>query len=483
MNNTTINLGTLTASTVMASTFSQGVYPRADGSAFTPPTGFERLTIDGFKKTSSGFAAETFINKTTNEVIIAYRGSDTVGEALNIAAKAPSTGTWNPQFTDATNYAKQAIEVALETINEYRESLENPLPPLTEKDLTPLVTSHSLGGLLGQVVSKMFGWSAEVFDSLGAGKLINTKEYAEQAIYGLTAARSFAVKALLPCLSLVAPLSVYAQDIGKHGADYTYAEGSHTYWRNMHSTRSDNYVFRRDPNIWVYTKEVAKRAGMPLEWASDELKGVAAAAFRMERNGAEEDCGWGRNPKACKPVVQCVLELYFDRQAHVLPWNSKRMVADFDWQDVSTAFHFLPANGFEPAENGDLSRGNRDSKNFPNLAARQPFTDPQTGEELGFAREGNGAKSEVLAYDREIHGRYAFVRLEDGCGRSKHVFFDGDNLQLRRVKGLGISLQSPVFHEVRLPNSWVERIRTLTDQNRQKDDDFYKNIWNQINQK
>jgi hypothetical protein len=291
-------------------------------------------------------------------------------------------------------------------------------------------------------------------------------------------------KNCLLCVLLLAPLTpVHAQDIGKHGADYTYAEGSPTYWRGMHSSRSNNYVFRRDPNIWVYTKEVAKRAGMPLEWASDELKGVAAAAFRMERDGAEEDCGWGRNPKACKPVVQCVLELYFDRQAHVLPWDPKRMVADFYWQDVSTAFHFLPANGFEAADNGDLSRGNRDSKNFPNLAARSPFSDPQTGEELGFARKGSAAKSKVLAYDREIHGRYAFVRLDDGCGRSKHVFFDGDTLQLRRIDGLGISLKSPVQHEVHLPNSWIERIRTLTEQNGQQDTEFYKNIWNQINQK
>lgn len=41
-------------------------------------------------------------------------------------------------------------------------------------------------------------------------------------------------------------------------------------------------VFRRDPNIWVYTTQVARDMGMPMEWTSDELKGVVAAAFRRE---------------------------------------------------------------------------------------------------------------------------------------------------------------------------------------------------------
>lgn len=97
---------------------------------------------------------------------------------------------------------------------------------------------------------------------------------------------------LLVCLA--SSQLTQAQEVGKHAQDYTYAEGSPEYWRNTHSTRPGNFVFRRDPNIWVYTPEITKRVGMPLEWASDELKGVAAAAFRMERDGAEDDSGlWG----------------------------------------------------------------------------------------------------------------------------------------------------------------------------------------------
>lgn len=289
----------------------------------------------------------------------------------------------------------------------------------------------------------------------------------------------FKTLSLLMCIALTP--QIQAQEQGKHGADYTYAQGSPEYWRNAHSTKPGSFTFWRDTNIWVYTKEVAQRSGMPLEWASDELKGVAAAAWRMEPDSKGPQCGWGGNPKACKWDAQCVLELYFDRQAHQLPWDVRMPLADFDWQGIPTAFHFLPAQGWAPATNGDRSRGSLKSPNFPTLASHSPFSDPKTGDELGFAREGNEAKRKVIAYDREIHSRYVFVRLEDGCGRSKLIWTNGEVLQLRRLEGLGVALKSPVFHEIRLPHAWIERIRGLTDQNWQRDNDFYKNIWNSTN--
>ncbi len=272
-----------------------------------------------------------------------------------------------------------------------------------------------------------------------------------------------------------------AQETGKHGADYSYAEGSPNYWRGMHSTRPNNFVFQRDPNVWVYTKEVAQRVGMPLEWASDELKGVAAAAWRMEPDSKGPQCGWGGNPKACKPDMRCVLELYFDRQAHVLPWDMRMQVADFYWQDVSSAYHFLPAQGFAPAENGDRSRGSFKSPHYPTLGSRSPFTDPNTGDELGFADKGDAGKSRVIAYDREMHSRYAFVRLDGGCAISKKAFPKGITVQLRRIKGLNVATDSPVFHELHLPSSWTERVGHVTEALQQQDNDFYKNIWNNLN--
>lgn len=262
---------------------------------------------------------------------------------------------------------------------------------------------------------------------------------------------------------------------------HTYAEGSPTYYRNTHGEDPKGVsVFRRDPNIWVYTPEFAKRAGMPLEWASDELKGVTAAAFRMERQGAEEDCGWGGNPNVCKPVIQCVLELYFDRQTQVLPWEPKRLVADYDWQTVSSAYHALPAIGWVPEPNGDLARGSKGSPNYPVLGSRQPYSNPLTGEELFFVAVEVRAVMRVLAYDREIHGRYAFVRLLNGCGRSIHLYPNGETIHLQsRDKQLKTE---KVFYEILLPAVWVKRVRELGEEKWKRDDQFYKQTSDNMNQ-
>jgi hypothetical protein len=93
-----------------------------------------------------------------------------------------------------------------------------------------------------------------------------------------------ALRGLMMCLVTTCGVSTLtlAQEPGKHGLDYTYAEGSPQYWRGMHSSRPGNFVFRKDPHIWVVSPEMAKKAGLPLEWASEELQGVSAAAWRMQ---------------------------------------------------------------------------------------------------------------------------------------------------------------------------------------------------------
>ena len=124
MSSTAINLNTITSNTLTASTLSQVAYKsEAQLAAYTLPAGFIRLSVD-LEKTSAGFSAITFVNKETGQVVIAYRGSDNVSE-VSMAAHSASTGTWDPQFTDATNYAKKARAAALDQINNYRADQGN----------------------------------------------------------------------------------------------------------------------------------------------------------------------------------------------------------------------------------------------------------------------------------------------------------------------------------------------------------------------
>lgn len=230
-------------------------------------------------------------------------------------------------------------------------------------------------------------------------------------------------------------------------------------------------VFRRDPNIWVMTPEVAQRSGMPKEWASTELKGVAAAAFRREPEGAEQDCGWGGNKNACSPVVNCVLELYFDRNTHLLPWREGSPVADFDTRRGSSNAHQHFGGGADPI----TGKGSRLGLGISE--ARQPFTDPETGVGLFWwwtspvYMAGTG-KSQVMAYDREIHGSFSYLKLATGC-TGQDINGETLALQLRDERSKVIKQ----FHEIYLPSSWTKRVDSVSKLTRQQDESFYKGVF------
>jgi hypothetical protein len=230
-------------------------------------------------------------------------------------------------------------------------------------------------------------------------------------------------------------------------------------------------VFRRDPNIWVYTPEVARDTGMPMEWASDELKGVVAAAFRREPEGAEQDCGWGGNKNACSPVMNCVLELYFDRTVQKLPWREGSPVTDFD-----------SAKGFfSSVKHGQLwafDAATKTSGRKPRIIfGNTPFTDPETGKDLYWqsvgARQGTG-RLQTMAYDREIHGRYSYLKLNHGCGG--HPFAKGQPLNLQLEDKMTFKVEK-VFYEIYLPAGWSARAGEVVKQDREQEHNFYKGVW------
>lgn len=241
-------------------------------------------------------------------------------------------------------------------------------------------------------------------------------------------------------------------------------------------------VFRRDPNVWVMTPEVAERSGMPKAWASSELKGVAAAAFRREPEGAEADCGFGGNKNACQPVVNCVLELYFDRNSHLLPWREGAPVADFDNRRASSNYHQMFGGGKDPV----TGAGSRLS-----MTAVPPFTDPASGQGLFW---GDAASPRVqvhpevdfvpgayrpMAYDREIHGSYSYLKLDHGCGG--HPKAMGVTLQLISKMDMRRDPKDrKPLHEIFLPASWSARVGDVVKQNRQQEESFYKGIFESL---
>ena len=174
----------------------------------------------------------------------------------------------------------------------------------------------------------------------------------------------------------------------------------------------------------------------------------------------------------------CTLDLYFDRQTQVLPWAPNRLVADFYWQDVSSAWHLLPSLGWAKEANGEVSRGSKSSPHAD--LAKSPFADPKTGDPLkwSWAELDHGGVS-VIAYDREMHSRYAFIRLTDYCGGAEPL--QAMHLELRRTAPNNFRQVLSVHHKVRLPLPWLKRVWQATRQQQEQTQEFYQNVWKQLN--
>ena len=172
-----LNLSSVSGKAVQASTFSRGAYDSK--TPFVPPAGFEPLKVVLENPQSPDFAASAYVNPKTGELVVAYRGSDSTTD-LTIALKAAANGTWNGQFTDAAAYMKQAQGAAAKAVKDYSDSEDINLSD--RPAITTLATGHSLGGMLAQVVAKMYGVDAQVQDAPGAARLIDTPQFKQIAL-------------------------------------------------------------------------------------------------------------------------------------------------------------------------------------------------------------------------------------------------------------------------------------------------------------
>jgi hypothetical protein len=170
-----LNLSSVSGKAVLAATFSRGAYDSK--TPFVPPAGFELLEVKLANPQSPDFAASAYVNPKTGELVVAYRGSDSTAD-LSTALKGAANGTWSGQFTDAAAYMKQAQALAADAAGKYAEQ-EN----ITDSPkITTLTTGHSLGGMLAQVVAKMYGVEAQVQDAPGAARLIDTPQFKQAAL-------------------------------------------------------------------------------------------------------------------------------------------------------------------------------------------------------------------------------------------------------------------------------------------------------------
>jgi hypothetical protein len=117
--------------------------------------------LDHFDDPKTGFQATAYQNKVTNEVIIAYRGTEFDREAKQdgLADAAMTFKGTNVQAAESTAFTQRVIDAA-------KANAE-----LTKQPVNVTVTGHSLGGTLAEINAYKFGLHGETFNAFGAAGL------------------------------------------------------------------------------------------------------------------------------------------------------------------------------------------------------------------------------------------------------------------------------------------------------------------------
>lgn len=253
--------------------------------------------------------------------------------------------------------------------------------------------------------------------------------------------------------------------------------------RNVQSDRYvinqtfDGQSFFKDNNVWVYTPKFAETFGMPLEGIDAGLKGIEAAAFRIEDTGYQL-CGMGGKAENCKDNYRCVIDIYVDETKHPLPWATEQQA---DWLSIYNSSYWLRT------PNDWVARVKVPSGVKPNVAVSggvRPFADPETHREANYFQNGSASGNgdldynlvSVFGFKKNVISGLTIVSLYHNCSnRNNQKPIVTFRLESRE------QIASPTlkrFHEFQLPQSFNNKIEAQLQARQTRDRDYYKNLLN-----
>lgn len=247
-------------------------------------------------------------------------------------------------------------------------------------------------------------------------------------------------------------------------------------------------AFYKDNNIWVYTPTFAKTFGMPPESIYPELKGIEAAAFRIEDDNYKL-CGMGGYVENCKESFRCVTDVYIDEAKYPLPWAAGNQA---DWFAQYNSLQWLEAKG-EMGRYPNLPDGTKSHEALEAYrpASLQPFADPDTHRVLTFFENSNTPYPEyehsnlvrMFGYKRRAIAGLSMITLNYNClsrNSEKHVVtFRLADWELVNYRKKFIKF----FYEFQLPDEFHKKIDARLREKQERDKAYYLEILNQPNKK
>lgn len=243
----------------------------------------------------------------------------------------------------------------------------------------------------------------------------------------------------------------------------------------------DGQVYRKDNNVWVYTKDFADLFGMQKEYI-EEVQGIAAAAFRIEDTSFQE-CGFGGKADSCRKVEECLLDLYFDENKHPLPWATDIRM---QWKPSYASMIWLrPIDVRAERPHGTLAVEPTPGiiRNKGRKSTFIPFADPVSKVEAIFttnAKTDQGGEDAVsgslhlMGYMRDFYRGLSVVSLQFGCTTAARPAV---NIRLNAVRDGAYQTPVAEFSRILLPPGFVSRMNTQMKAQSDRNAIFYRSLF------
>lgn len=252
--------------------------------------------------------------------------------------------------------------------------------------------------------------------------------------------------------------------------------GAHAEWqpKNYLMLTDPKYAkgrYWKDPNIWVYTPEFARRFGMPEKWATDELKGAQAVAYRIVFDD-KETCGWFGDPNSCRHNYGCVMDIYTDHDAG-LPWKPgappmgvRAIMTDKSAPYLSPQKRSDSADWDQVRDKYDRQKDTLGLSGLGILAGK-----PINGK--SYSLRSNG-EIYIFEYVRNVYPDLDYLSFSFSCLN----YETPENFRLRlgnERQSRELTAESTTAYEIRLPFSYMRRMGEYMKENYEG-----RSVWNDV---
>ena len=186
-----------------------------------------------------------------------------------------------------------------------------------------------------------------------------------------------------------------------------------------------------DNNIWVYTKEFAKRFELPKRWiGKSDFKGALALAYRQEIYKART-CGFFQSWDGCQEFSTVhVVDVYLPHDSKTVPWNTKKMYGQKAGGGEYSSRHWLRPFHFKAGKE-TIYRSTYELKDKKNILTKESYNDLLSYRGIEENNRGVGIDSISGAHSFKSSGFGSSTSVENVRSFYRNVYEGIDFLSIK----------------------------------------------------